>query len=203
MWHNRLVQANFSVLRSLSQYAKSFPVLRGNILPCHPCLQCIATNKSFNSKFEGAKHQGEVVFSDVCGKFPRSNSGLKYFITFLDRYSRLMCVAAVKHKSDAEDAVEEYKRNSYVLKHFPKGVQRIHSDGGGEYFNINLSDPTTTTPYTPQHNPFEERIRLTILDPIRVVLEQVRLSAHYWDRALWYVAYMKNRLPHYAITISP
>ena len=203
LWHNRLVHANVSILRSLSQHVKEFPILHGNIPPCHPCLLGRATKKSFDSKFEDASYPGEIVYSDVCGKCPKSGSGLRYFVSFMDHYTRFIHVATLRRKSEVEYAFEKYKKEPFVLKHFPRGVQRLHSDGGGEYENVEVSEPSNTAPYTPQHNPFAERINRTLLDPVRILLEQSGLSAHYWDWAIYYVTYIKNRLPHSATNKSP
>lgn len=104
-------------------------------------------------------------------------------------------MAAAERKSDVKDALEQCKLNPHVLKHFLNGVMRLHSDGGGKYANVSVSEFTMTTLRTPEHNPFAERINRTILDPICVLLEQAGLSAHYWDWALWFVVYVKNRLP--------
>lgn len=90
-----------------------------------------------------------------------------------------------------------------MKNYFSRGVQRLHTDGRGEYEKGDTNEWSNTTADTSQHNPFPERINRTLLEPIRLILEQEVLSAHYWEYALDHVAYVKNRLPHSAINCSP
>lgn len=101
------------------------------------------------------------------------------------------------------EATEQYKELSHVKKYFPKGVERLHSDGGGEYSKVEVSEHSETTPDTPQHNPFSERFNRTIMDPVRTLLEQAGLSGKYWEYATDYVTYIKNRVPNRSIGCSP
>lgn len=90
-----------------------------------------------------------------------------------------------------------------MLKKNSKSVQALHTDGGGEYHNVNIIEHTETCPDTSQHNPFSERTNQTLVEPRRVLLEQAGLSAKYWEASIEYVAYVKNRLPHSTIGCSP
>lgn len=90
-----------------------------------------------------------------------------------------------------------------MKKHFDHGVQRLHSDGGGEYDGAQISEHSTTTPDAPQHNPFAERVNQTFLDPVRAMLEQSGLSAKYWEYAIAYAVYIRNRMLHSALKMSP
>lgn len=82
-------------------------------------------------------------------------------------------------------------------------MERVHTDGSGEYQQIWVNIHTETTPDTSQHNPFAERINRTLMDPVRVMLEESGLSAHYWEYSIEHVAYIKNRVIHSAIGCSP
>ena len=95
--------------------------------------------------------------------------------------------------------------NLQLRRQFPKGVQRVHTDGGGEFCFADDGSPlhTITAPDTPQHNPFSERANRTIFDPVRVLLEESGLSAKYWEYAAYQVAYVKNRLHNKAVGCSP
>lgn len=203
LWHNRLVHINQETLKKLYKHAVDFPKLTGNLSPCHPCSLGKATKKSFNSNFKPAMYAGEVVHSDLAGPFPVSMDGAQYSCTFLDQYSRFTHVVGIQKKSDAVEASEDYKELSHVKKYFPKGVERIHSDGGGEYKNVDVNEHSETTPHTPQHNPFSERYNRTFADPIRSLLEQSGLSSKYWEYALDYVVYVKNRVLNRSIGCSP
>eukprot|EP00171_Calliarthron_tuberculosum_P004578 IDg4578t1 len=203
LWHNRLIHTNSDILRSLQRHATDFPVLKGDLKVCHPCRLGKATKKSFNSKFKETEYAGEVVHSDLAGPMPVSMDGAQYACTFTDQYSRFSYVTGLCNKSDVLEATESYKQLEHVQKYFKKGIERVHTDGGGEYSGINIAGHSTTTPHTPQHNPFSERLNRTWLEPVRTILEQSGLSARYWEYAMDHVVFIKNRLPHKGINCSP
>lgn len=64
----------------------------------------------------------------------------------------------------------------HVQKYFRKGVQRLHTDGAGEYRVTDVPSHTDITPETLQLNPFVERCNRTISEPVRLMLEQAGLS---------------------------
>lgn len=63
-------------------------------------------------------------------------------------------------------------------------MQRLHTDGGGAYTNIEDTDYTETYPHTPQHNPYSERINKVLVEPAKVMLEQAGFSAKYCKLAV-------------------
>ena len=197
-WHT-----SEGVLRRLHKHVKDFVPLKGDFNVCHPCRLGKATRKGFTSAFESVNYTGEVVHFDLAGPLSASMDGAQYVYTFTDQFSRFTHVIGLRKKSDTVAATEEYKKQSHVTKYFKKGVERLHSDGGGEYEGVSVPEHTTTTPHTPQHNPFAERVNRTLFEPVRVLLEQAGLSARYWEYAIDYVSYIKNRFPHASVGKSP
>lgn len=114
-----------------------------------------------------------------------------------------MHVARIRTKADTNALYDPYKQLAHVKKYYKKGVQRLHTDGGGEYANIEDTDLTETCPHTPQHNPYSKRVNRTLVEPAGVMLEQAGLSAKYWEFAVEYAAYVRHRLPHSSLKISP
>lgn len=82
-------------------------------------------------------------------------------------------------------------------------MQRLHTDGEGEYRVTKVPNHTKTTPETLQHNPLAEQCNRTIFEPVRVMLEQAELNRHYWLYAAEHVAHVKNIIPHSHIECSP
>ncbi len=199
LWHNRLIHTNIKVLKKLKEHSKKFPLLKGNLQACHPCELGKATNEPFDSHFEIAEYTGEIVHSNLAGPVPKIMEGIEYFCAFTYQKSRFAHVIRLEKKRDAVDAFEYYKDTSRVKKYFPKGSERLQSDGGGEYENVEVQEHSPTTPDIPQHNPYSERVNHTILEPVCVLLEQAGLNAKYWEYALDHVAYVKNRVPHSGI----
>jgi len=207
--HRRFIHANEYIVRKSLIEAKRTNSMNfnvsGKLKVCHPCQLGKAHRKPFKGTFTEASYPGEVVHADLDGPLPASHDGHKYLCSFVDQSSRYIMIATFCAKSDAENAFEMYKAST-VVKCFPKGIQRLHTDGGGEFVfadNQNSMEHTSTTTNTPQHNPFAERVNRTIFDPVRTLLEESGLSKKYWDHAAQHVAYVKNRLHTKTIKKSP
>ena len=70
-------------------------------------------SKPFPKKASGVTEGTfDVVVSDVCGPFQvDSVGGSKYFVTFIDVFSRYSKVYFIKNKSDVAEKVFEYIEN--------------------------------------------------------------------------------------------
>jgi transposase InsO family protein len=86
-------------------------------------------------------------------------------------------------------------------------VKRFRTDGGGEFtskrFIQHLRNhgiwKETTTPYSPQSNGVVKRANRTILERVRSMLEDTRLSKRYWAEASMTAVYVKNVSPTRAL----
>jgi len=71
--------------------------------------------------------------TDICGPFDvNSFTKERYFITFIDDYSRYNYVYLLHEKSQAVDALEIYLNE--VERKLNKKVKVVRSDRGGEYY---------------------------------------------------------------------
>ena len=76
----------------------------------------------------------ERVYSDVCGPVEEATfGGAKYFVSFVDGYSRMIEVYLVSNKSEMFDNIWLYKKK-FEVEHDRK-LKQIRSDNGGEYKN--------------------------------------------------------------------
>ena len=109
-------------------------------------------------------------------------TGAKYLCSFVDQATRHLTVACFSKKSEAKTARNLY-RKFWIQKYFPRGVQTINTDGGGEFFFADDGSPlhTTTAPETPSHNPFAERTNGTVFDHVHTILEESGLSHQHWE----------------------
>jgi transposase InsO family protein len=107
----------------------------------------------------------QLVHSDLCGPCSTpSFSRCKYFLTFIDDFSRSTWVYCLKLKREVFDKFLAYK--ALVEKKFVHQIQRLRTDNGGEYVNNNFTSYCTTQgiqmqhtiPYTPQKNGVVERM---------------------------------------------
>ena len=143
----------------------------------------------------------DLVHTDICGPFPASKSQYRYFITFIDDFSRYTHVYLLRHKSEALSVFKQYKISVELQTGF--SIKTLRSDNGGEYIS-NLFDDFCkdqgihhefTVPYSPQQNGVAERKNRTILNAIRCMLIHSGLSRSFWTEALLTAIFVQNHLP--------
>ena len=86
-------------------------------------------------------------------------------------------------------------------------VKTLHSDNGGEYtskeFALYLAKEgikhELTTPHTPQQNGVAERLNRTLVEGVRAMLADSKLTHRFWAEALSTMAYLRNRSPTKAL----
>ena len=122
---------NFDILRRLS--AKEY-IPKLNIDSKHKCETCVEA-KLTSSSFKRVKRNTKVldlIHNDICDlKFAPSRGENKYFITFMDDYTKYCYVYLLKSKGEAIDKFKIYKEE--VETQLSEKIKRIHSDRGGEY----------------------------------------------------------------------
>jgi hypothetical protein len=110
-----------------------------------------------------------LVHIDLCDPFSSpSFSRCKYFLTFIDDFSRCTWVYFLKLKREVFDKFMAYK--ALVEKQYGHQIQKLRIDNGGEYVNNNFTSYRTTqgiqmkqiVPYTPQQNGVAERKNCTL-----------------------------------------
>ena len=115
--------------------------------------------------------------SDVCGPMHTpSMSGNRYFLTFIDDYSRMCWIYLLRSKADVFFVFKKFKamvelQSGYSLK-------RLRTDRGGEFtsneFNEFCSslgmERQLTVAYTPQQNGVAERKNRTVVEMARCML---------------------------------
>ena len=100
---------------------------------CEECVLSKHARTSFQKKAEfWAKQPLELIHTDICGLItPESFSGKRYFISFIDDYSRKTWVYFLKEKSEAFEVFKKFK--VMVEKATGRHIKVVRSDRGGEY----------------------------------------------------------------------
>ena len=142
-----------------------------------------------------------LIHSDLSGKLRvKTRNGYRYYMTFVDDYSRYCVVRLLKKKSDAKDAVKEFYQTYTKKTGMPMKVFR--SDNGGEYMDKELVkwlkkrgvELQYTAPYTPEQNAVPERKNKTLMEMARTMLIDAGLSMRYWGEAILAANYIRNRV---------
>ena len=91
------------------------------------------TTKVRNAKIDRCIELLGVIHTDICGSFtPLSMGGYKYFIMFIDDYSRYGFVELIREKSESLEAFKAFKTKIELQQ--GKKIKVVHSDRGGEYY---------------------------------------------------------------------
>jgi transposase InsO family protein len=144
----------------------------------------------------------EVLYSDVCGPIEVPTiGGKKYFVSFIDEFSKKMWVYSLDKKSEVLTVFEKFKR--LVEKESGHSIKFLRTDGGGEYSSVELKmfcetrgiSHEITPPYTPQHNGLAKRRNKTIMNTCRTILKGKGVPQRFWSEAVNTAAYILNRAP--------
>ena len=90
-----------------------------------------------------------------------SFDGYKYYLIFVDHFTKYIWFYALRHKSDTKDVFNRFK--ALVEKYFGMTIHHLYLDNGTEYLALKdilaLDGITwlTTPPHTPQHDGCSER----------------------------------------------
>ncbi|XP_047943044.1 uncharacterized protein LOC125189858 [Salvia hispanica] len=77
---------------------------------CESCLEGKMTKRPFMSKGNRAKEVLELVHTVVCGRMStEARSGFRYFITFIDDFSKIGYVYLMRYKSETFDKFKKFK----------------------------------------------------------------------------------------------
>ena len=141
----------------------------------------------------------ELVHSDVWGPARTSSGGYKYYVSFVDDYSRFCWIYLLKHKSDVEEVF--YAFQAHVERLLNAKIKAVQSDGGGEYQKLGRYFQRTgishrvSCPHTSQQNGVAERKHRHLVETGLALLAHSSLPLHYWDEAFLTACYLINRMP--------
>jgi transposase InsO family protein len=128
----------------------------------------------------------QLVHSDLCGLLSSpSLSRCKYFLTFIDEFSRCAWVYFLKLKSQVFEKFLVYK--ALAEKQYGQKIKRLRINNGGEYVNNKFTSYCTANgiqmkhivPYTPQQNNVDERNNHTLKQMINYMIQSKGLVLHY------------------------
>jgi histone deacetylase 1/2 len=77
----------------------------------------------------------ELVFSDVWGPASSSFGRYKYYVSFIDDYSKFTWIYMLKKKSDVFQKFHDFQH--HVERLFDKKIIALQTDWGGEYQKLN------------------------------------------------------------------
>ncbi|KAG5134117.1 hypothetical protein JHK82_025305 [Glycine max] len=131
LWHFRYGHLNFTDLNRLQSkgIVKGIPHIKVPNDVCGECIKSKMSRNSFNQNVSTrSKRKLQVVFSDVCGSIQHMTpGGNKYFVTFIDEFSRKLWIYLIKRKSDVIEVFKKFKVS--VEKQCGKNLEILRTDG--------------------------------------------------------------------------
>ena len=205
LWHQRLGHLCEQQLKDMAHKQ----LVTGMKLPrnaessfCEGCVEGKMKRKPFKAVGEIRSHRKlQLIHSDVCGPMPtESIGGQKYFVTFIDDYSRCCAVYFLKHKSEVFEKFKEYEAR--VTNDSDQPIGTLRSDNGGEYLikefrsylKVKGIRHELTIPYSPEQNGVAERMNRTFMESARSLIAHACLPNSYWAEAVASAAYIRNRV---------
>ena len=213
LWHQRYGHLGYEALKSLAKKNSvnglGIDATEPSGKPCEGCAFGKQHRNSFPKRSNTETKQPlELIHSDVCGPMSTDSvGGSKYYVTFIDDYTRYTVLYTMKSKSETLSKFREYvalMENATGHKVLQlRTVKRIRSDNGGEYTSKAFDEfckgkgikHEFTIPYSPQQNGVAERMNRTILDLAISMLHQTNLGLEFWAEAIATAVYIRNRSP--------
>ena len=195
LWHQRLGHPSESV------FNKIHPSLPKGTDGCDICHYSKSTRLPFNLSLSKSSEMFELVHSDVWGPFSLSIDGFKYFVTFIDDFSKVTWVYLLKSKSEVFECFKDFHR--LVITHFSAHIKTLRTDNGTEYTSHNMKNylishgivHQTSCVNTPQQNGVAERKNRDLLEKTRAIMMQMNVPKHFWSYGVLTATYLINRLP--------
>lgn len=159
----------------------------------------------------------ELVHSDVNGPLDTASlGGSRYFITFIDDFSKWTVVYTMRKKSDSFNCFKIYHKYAEVhtgrqmnklnvirrSNKTEEQIKALRTDNGGEYISNQFKDyllehgisHQLTVAYTPQQNGVAERMNRTLVDLVRSMIHSAGLEKKFWAEALQTAVHVRNRI---------
>ena len=161
----------------------------------HRCANPKTANYRANEPFK-------LVHSDVCGPMPVSSlGGSRYYVSFIDDYSRYTFVYFMKNKNEVLEKFKEF--HTYAMNVTGRPIKILRSDNGGEYSSKEFESflkkngivHQLGVPYNPAQNGVAERMNRTIVESTQSMLSHAQMPNEFWAEAVNTSVYVRNRSP--------
>ncbi|WVZ90814.1 hypothetical protein U9M48_037076 [Paspalum notatum var. saurae] len=166
---------------------------------CDACQKAKSHQLPYSKSHSISTRPLELIFSDVWGQAPSSASGKKYYVSFIDDYSKFSWIYPLKFKSEVFQKFVEFQ--NLVEHQFDRKIVTIQMDWGGEYKKLHSFFSRVgithhvSCPYAHQQNGSAERKHRHIVEVGLALLAYASMPLKFWDDAFISAVYLINRTP--------
>lgn len=219
LWHKRLGHISKERMTRLIKKELLPPLDFSDLDVCIECIKGKQTKHITKKPATRSSQLLELIHTDICGPFEAPSwSGEKYFITFIDDYSRYGYTYLLHDKAESVNVLKLFIDE--VERQLEKKVKVVRSDRGGEFYGRFTESGQCpgpfaklleskgicaqyTMPGTPQQNGVAERRNRTLMEMVRSMLSNCKLPMSLWIYALKTATYILNRVPSKAVPMTP
>jgi hypothetical protein len=199
-WHSRLGHPSLAIVKQVISRNK-LPLLgqASGSLVCDSCQQAKSHQLPYSRSDSKSSSPLELIFSDVWGLAIESVGRYRYYVSFIDDFSKFTWIYLIKRKSDVFHKFQDFQ--AMVERQFNKKILAVQSDWEGEYGRLNSFFTQisivhhVSCPHNHQQNGDAERKHHHIVEVGLSLLSYASMPLKYWDEAFIAAVHLINRLP--------
>ena len=210
LWHRRFGHLNFNRLKMLCQ-RKMVQRLPNTIEEKNEICEDCDLGKHHRQSFSKgvawrAKKVLELIHTDICGPMSTPSHGNnKYFVLFIDDFTRITWVFFVKQTSKVFSIFKKFK--TFVEKQSGCYIMTLRSDRGMKYTSSQFGnfcedegvERQLSIAYTFQQNGVDEMKNQIVMKMAKAMLYEKVLLKKFWVETVNTVVYLLNRCPTKAL----
>lgn len=170
---------------------------------CQICAEAKLTKKTCKPVTQRESELLSLIHTDLGDlKSTMTRGGKRFYITFIDDFSRYTKVYLLRNKDEAMEKFLIFK--AMVENQTGKKIKRLRSDRGGEYesnpFNEYCEEQgiihEITPPYSLESNGVAERKNRTLKEMMNAMLVSSGAPNNLWGEAILSACHIQNRIPY-------
>ncbi|KAM6588273.1 hypothetical protein CsatA_010878 [Cannabis sativa] len=197
LWHQRLGHPSKIIMNKVLH---SLHIPTADPSFCNACQYGKLHQFTFLSSQHSTTTPFEIIHTDLWGPSPYpTNEGFKYYIIFIDDFTKYTWIFPLKVKSDTTHVFQYF--NNYVERQFGVKIKSLQADWGGEFrplkpilaqLGVIFRHPC---PHTHQQQGRAERKHRHVTEIGLTLLAQANMPLKHWWDSFVSATYLINRLP--------
>jgi hypothetical protein len=199
-WHARLGHPSLQVVQSVLHLNNISCPSESSLPVCNACQLAKSHQLPYSSSIHRSTSPLEMIFSDFWGPAPQSVGGFKYYISFIDDFSKFSWIYLMHDRSEAPHIFLQIQTHVECLLNTK--IKCVQSDWGGEYQKLHNTffrslgiTYRVSCPHTHQQNGSAERKHRHIVETGLALLADAHIPLKFWDETFLTGTYLINRLP--------
>ena len=200
VWHARLGHVNSGYIKKMQSLGLINNIDYSCLSKCQICATSKLTKRTCGS-VSRETNLLELVHYDLGDlKQTMTRGGKKFYVTFIDNYSRFIRIYLLRHKDETFDMFLSYKAE--VENQLDRKNKRIIFDRGGEYTPLNDYCERegiiyeVTPPYSPESNGVAKRKNMNLQEMLNSLLISASALNNLWREAILSACHLHNRIPY-------